>query len=41
MVKIDVSFNGHEPNCVCPKCCEAREFAVLLRESKPGKKDES
>lgn len=33
-MKIDVSINGHEPNCVCSLCGEGRKFIEILRGSK-------
>lgn len=30
-MKIDVSINGHDPNCVCVKCGEGRKFIGVLR----------
>lgn len=31
-MKIDVSINGHDPNCVCDKCGEGRKFIGVLRQ---------
>lgn len=31
MPKIEDSFNGHLPNCVCDKCHKARQLLMTLR----------
>lgn len=33
-MKIDVSINGHDKNCVCKKCGEGRELIQVLRKAK-------
>jgi hypothetical protein len=38
MVKIELSFNGHEPNCICDNCITARQQLQLIRELKVKKR---
>lgn len=33
-MKLDLSINGHKPNCICRKCGEGRRFIQVLRGNK-------